>query len=223
MWKEEAIWIGEQINSLGLPDQGIECLNIGSSTKHYRESIKPYIHKMVIKPIIRRGQITNLDAKQDIGVDICGDLTDAEFRQCLAQRKYHLILCNNVLTHVKDPRGVFETISDCLTEDGYVIISAPSQYPYCADPYDSKFRPSRRDIEGMLPMLETIRFTSFESADTQRKRLASNKHLLLSFVANILFPRRGLRVWKNMVADLPQLDKNFVTIALVMRRKRSHT
>jgi hypothetical protein len=223
MWKEEAHWIGDQINSLGLPDRGVECLNIGSSTKQYRESTKPYIHEQVIKPITRRGRVTHLDAKPDSGVDICGDLSDPFFRQQLAKNKYSVILCNNVLTHVRDPRDVFEIIRQCLAEDGYVIISAPSQYPYCADPYDSKYRPSRADIETMLPMMETIRFATFESVDTQRKRLAGNKRLLLSFIANILFPRRGLRVWKNTVIDLPQLNKKFVTNALVMRRKRIHT
>lgn len=72
MWVTGANWIADQIDSISLPDHGIECLNIGSSTQTYRESIKPYIHELIIRPIAQRGRVTRLDAKEDCGVDICG-------------------------------------------------------------------------------------------------------------------------------------------------------
>ena len=219
MWKDEAVWIGEQIKSLDFGATTITCLNIGSSTKDYRESAKPYIHQFVMAPIYKVGKITHLDAKQDSGVDICGDLADPVFRGKLAENKYDLILCNNVLTHVKDPEFVYETITRCLSEHGFVIISAPNQYPYCADPFDSKYRPSRADIEEKLPSLETIQFARFESSETMLTRFMGNKRLLLAFLLNIIIPRRGLRVWKNIVGDLANLNKRFITIGLVMQKK----
>lgn len=219
MWKEEAVWIGEQIKSLNFCGKRIKCLNIGCSTKHYRESAKPYIHQYVMQPILHLGTITHLDAKQDVGVDVCGDLADPVFREKIAEEKYDLILCNNVLTHVQDPDHVYETISRCLSGDGVVILSAPTQYPYCADPFDSKYRPSRADIEKKLPTLETIRFVRLESSETMLTRFMANKILLLAFLLNVFVPRRGLRVWKNVAGDLIDLNKRFATLGLVMQRR----
>jgi SAM-dependent methyltransferase len=219
MWKQEAVWIGNNIEALNFSEHNISCLNIGSSTKFYRESLKPYIFKYVIQPIERRGVITHLDAKPGVGVDICGDLADPLFRSKVTGKKYELILCNNVLTHVPDPDHVYEIILKCLADDGFVILSAPNQYPYCADPFDSKYRPKRADIESKLPTLQVIQFMRFESSETLLSRLIANKKLLLAFIFNIIVPRRGLTVWKNVVADLFNLNRRFVTIGLVMHRQ----
>lgn len=130
-----------------------------------------------------------------------------------------MILCNNVLTHAQDPDNVYETILNCLAVDGFLILTAPNQYPYCADPFDSKYRPSRADIERKLPTLQTIRFVRFESRETMLTRLIANKRLLLAFLLNVVVPRRGLRVWKNVAGDLMNLNKRFATIGLVMYRQ----
>ena len=146
MWKHEAFWICNHIQALNFSENNISCLNIGSLTKFYRESLNPYIYKYVIQPIERIGIITHLDAKPGVGVDICADLADPLFRSKVTERKYDLILCNNVLTYFASPNHVYEIISKCLADDGFVILSAPNQYPYCADPYDSKYRSSQADI-----------------------------------------------------------------------------
>lgn len=86
MWKEEAVWIGEQINSLDFRGKEITCLNIGSSTKQYRESDKPYINQYVMQLIEHIGTITHLDAKHDVGVDVCGDMADPTFRAKIAEK-----------------------------------------------------------------------------------------------------------------------------------------
>lgn len=221
MWRDEAIWIGEMADQLNFSDKRIKCLNIGSSSKSYREIIKPYVWEYVIQVIERLGTITHLDAKSDVGVDICGDLADPAFRAKVSRQKYDLILCNNILTHVQDPDHVYELISECLADDGFVILSAPSQYPYCADPFDSKYRPTRADIEKKLPHLQTIKFLRFDSNETMLSRFVSNKHLLLAFVLNILVPRRGFSVWINIVGDLLNLNKPFSTVGLVMNQKSS--
>jgi len=218
VWIAEAKWIGDQIKLIDLPNNEIECLNIGSSTRTYRESLKPYIQELIIKPISKRGKITHLDSKCDVGVDICGDISDAHFREFLEAKKYNLILCNNVLTHVREPCDIFEIIDKCLMKNGFVIISAPQQYPYCADPYDSKYRPSIWDIQKMLPNFETINYTKFESNETLKQRLSGDLNLFLGFVLNVLIPRHGFLVWKNIIADIPNLDKRFTSIGLVMKK-----
>lgn len=218
MWKEEAVWIGQQIRNLNFQQRPINCLNIGSSTKIYREQTKPYINEFVIEPIIQLGKISHLDAKGDCGVDIVGDITNFEFRRFLARNKYNLILCNNVLTHVKDVGSVYEIILNCLVDGGFVIITAPSQYPYCADPFDSKYRPLQIDIERMLPSLKTISHIRIKSSETLLQRFLLNKRLFLVFLINIIFPRKGWRVWKNTVSDILDLTKNFEVVGLVMQR-----
>jgi len=217
MWKEEAAWIGEQIKTLNFHGDKVDCLNIGSSTKEYRELIKPYIHELVIEPIEKLGKITNIDAKEASGVDICGDLCDPNFRLKLSAKKYNLILCNNVLTHVQNPDVIYDTIIDCLADRGFAIITAPTLYPYCADPYDSKYRPAKTDIENKLSLLKVLITRSFQSSETQLSRLAGNRRLLLAFLLNIFFPRRGLQIWRNTVSDLVILNKRFESIGVVLQ------
>lgn len=219
MWREEAIWIGQEITKMDFGQQDVNCLNIGSSTRDYRELIKPYINEFVINPIERLGEITHLDAKEADGVDIVGDLTSLHFRRKMANHKYNLVLCNNVLTHVRDVNAVYDAISECLSEGGYVIITAPSQYPYCADPFDSKYRPSRADIEKMLPLFKTVAFTYIESGETMLTRFMLNKRSMLYFFLNILIPRKGWDVWRNTVSDMLDINKPFALVGLVMQKK----
>lgn len=219
MWKNEAIWVAQEISSLFPSKPRIKCLNLGSSTRKYREVDKPYIADNIMKPLGVYADIIHVDAKSGNGVDISGDFSNPEFRKSLGTDRYDLILCNNVLTHVNNIDHVFEIVNSCLADDGYLIVTAPNLYPYCADPFDYKYRPNQSDIEKKLPNLETVQFCEFESTDRHLDRLMKNRRLLLSFMFNIVVPRRGFRAWVNIVSDLPSINRNFKAIGLVMRRK----
>ncbi|MDO8344268.1 MAG: methyltransferase domain-containing protein [Cellvibrio sp.] len=218
MWESEAKWIASQVNEIRFNDalSTISCLNLGSSTLEYRIS-KPYI-ELLMESISRRGvTITHVDGKQGEGIDISGDFCDKQFRLNLSKRKYDLILCNNVLTHVQSASCVYEIINGCLAEGGYVIVSAPNIYPYCADPYDSKYRPSAEEIARNLPRFRVEKWTEIESTETHLTRLVQNPRQLFSFLHNICVPLRGIKRLKNVFSDVFNINKKFRIVCVVMK------
>ena len=219
MWKSEAEWIHDEIVEHGLVDASVDCLNLGSSTREYRQVKKPYIDELIIVPLMRTGRVVNVDVKPADGVDEVGDFADPAFIDRLASRRYGLILCNNVLTHVHDVEPVFEAIDRCAAEQGYVIITAPRIYPYCADPYDAKFRPSVADIQALLPGFRTMSSCRLTGSETHASRLASNLRLSLSLAANLVLPIAGMTRWRDVVSDLPNLFTRFETTCVMMQRR----
>lgn len=221
MWKSEAVWINRQILDLGLDRKPVRCLNLGSSTREYRESQKPYINELLVKPLSRLGSIANVYAKADDGVDEVGDFCDPSFVDRLTQARYDLILCNNLLTHVTCRSTIFKIIDRCLAEDGHAIVSAPSLYPYCADPYDAKYRPSVTDLGGALPGLSLTARTMLRSDETHMKRLLRNVRLSAGLAFNVLVPVAGWERWRNVISDLPHVFKRFQTTCVVLHRAPS--
>lgn len=218
MWKNEAVWVNQQIVDLGLDRKPVRCLNLGSSTRDYRERQKPYIQDLLVAPLSRFGTIRNVDAKADEGVDEVGDFCDPVFVDRLAEARYDLILCNNLLTHVTCRETVFTIIDRCLAEGGHAIVTAPSVYPYCADPYDAKYRPSVADLAGAVPNVDMIASTMLESDETHMTRLLRNPRLAAGLAFNILVPFAGLERWRNVTSDLPNVFTPFRTACVVLHR-----
>lgn len=218
MWKSEAVWVNRQIVDLGLDRKPARCLNLGSSTRDYRERQKPYIQDLLVQPLSRLGTICNVDAKADDGVDEVGDFCDPAFVDRLAETKYDLILCNNLLTHVTCRQTVFAIIDRCLADGGHAIVTAPSVYPYCADPYDAKYRPSVADLAGAIPNVALITSTVLESDETHMTRLLRNPRLSAGLAFNVLVPIAGLERWRNVTSDLPNLFTRFQTTCVVLHR-----
>jgi SAM-dependent methyltransferase len=218
MWKSEAEWINRQIVDLGLDHRPVRCLNLGSSTRAYRERQKPYIHDLLLAPLARFGTVCHVDAKADDGVDEVGDFCDPAFGDRLAQTRYDLILCNNLLTHVACRALVFAILDRCLADGGYAIVTAPSVYPYCADPYDAKYRPSVADLGRAVPDVDLIASTVLDSDETHMTRLLRNPRLSLGLAFNILVPVAGFERWRNVASDLPNLFTPFRTTCVVLHR-----
>ncbi|SDT95668.1 hypothetical protein SAMN05216296_0873 [Pseudomonas pohangensis] len=219
MWESEAQWMARKVRQIfyGGPLSNANCLNLGSSTIEYRASKKPYIG-LLMDVILKQGlDITHVDFKKGDGINISGDFCDEAFRLKLSEIKYDLILCNNVLTHVESPSCVYKIIDKCLVVGGYVIVSAPTIYPYCADPYDSKYRPSVQDVMSNLPRLQVVEWVEIESSETHLTRLKENPRQLVSFLYNIFVPIRGYRRWVNVLKDIYNINRKFKTICVLMK------
>lgn len=70
----------------------------------------------------------------------------------------------------------------------------------------------------MLPNFETINYIKFESNETLQQALSGDLNLFLRFVLNVLNTSHGFLVWKNIIADIPHLNKRFTSIGLVMKK-----
>ena len=118
-------------------------LNLGSSTRAFREIAKPHIQRELFGPLEAAGiRIIHADLKQADGVDVAGDILDLSVRTGLAARGFKCLLCANLLEHVRDRAAVAAACEAIVGPGGLILATAPSSYPYHADPIDTGFRPS---------------------------------------------------------------------------------
>jgi hypothetical protein len=82
------------------------------------------------------------DLKTGEGVDLTGDLLDPRLRERLRAMHFRCVLISNVLEHVRDRAAVAAACEDIAGPDGLVLVTAPSSYPFHADPIDNGFRPT---------------------------------------------------------------------------------
>ena len=222
MFIPEAEWIGKQISSLKFQTRPIRCLNLGSSTRDYREVQQPHVQNHVILPLLAMGSVTHVDAKAAEGVDLFGDLMDEAFWENIPSRAFDLVMCSNLLTHVTDQEKIFRLIRRSVAPGGYALISTPQIYPYCADPVDAKYRPSEVDILAHFEGFELYTAKQIELAETHYSRLRKEPKAVAAMVANIALPVRGLVRWKAVVSDIPNIFKPLTTICLILRAPDAH-
>src|SRR5690242_14926952 len=100
MLRDEANTIGRLLNSL--PADSISpVVNLGSSTRVFREVYQPFISELLFQPLASRGvSIVHADIKPDDGVDIVGDIDDPSFQARLRETGARLVLCSNMLEHI---------------------------------------------------------------------------------------------------------------------------
>jgi hypothetical protein len=125
MRAEEARHIADIVASIGLPP-GCVCLNIGSSTRHFREVEQPHISADLIRPLEARGmRFVHCDMKADDGVDLVGNVLDAEFQRRMADDRADLLLCCNVLEHLTDPQAFATACASLVRPGGYMVVTVP--------------------------------------------------------------------------------------------------
>jgi hypothetical protein len=140
MFEAEAIRLRKIL--LGRSDVS-PLLNLGSSTGHFRTVTKPHIERELFVPLRAAGiEIVHCDLKTGEGVDLTGDLLDPRLRERLRAMRFRCVLISNVLEHVRDRAAVAAACEDIAGPGGLVLVTAPSSYPFHADPIDTGFRPS---------------------------------------------------------------------------------
>ena len=217
MFVAEAKWVGDQISVLRFGAQKIKCLNLGSSTRAYREVVQPHVYQYIFNPLQEIADVTHVDIKAEEGVDIAGDFMDEEFWKKIPVGAFGLVVCCNLLTHVTDPKQIYKLIRRSIAPEGYIVISTPQIYPYCADPFDKKYRPSEMEILEGFKSFELIAKTKIRLTETHFSRLRKEPKAITSFVGNILLPIKGITRWKSVISDVPNIFKPLTTICLVLR------
>jgi hypothetical protein len=122
-------------------------LNLGSSTREFREIAKPHIHRELFGPLEAAGvEIVHSDLKQADGVDLAGDVLDPAIRAGLRARGFKALLCSNLLEHVEDRAAVAAACEEIVGPGGLILATVPCSFPYHADPIDTGYRPSPAEL-----------------------------------------------------------------------------
>ncbi|WP_409455222.1 methyltransferase domain-containing protein [Methylocystis sp. H62] len=164
-----------------------------------------------------RFSFTHADAKQGDGIDLSGDFCEPAFWEQINDRSYDVIICSNLLTHVFDRDIIINNIKRLAKEKSYIVVTSPFIYPYCADPYDSKFRPDCQQLLGLFPELELLDAATVSSGTGHVYRLLRNKRDLASFLINVILPRKGMKRWRNVASDVPNIFMHFQTSCVFLQ------
>jgi hypothetical protein len=148
MFETEAVRLREIL--LGRPAVS-PLLNLGSSTREFREREKPHIQRELFGPLEAAGvAVVHGDLKQADGVDLAGDIFDPAVQRDLKARGFRCVLLANLLEHVRDPKAVAAACEEIVGAGGLIVATVPSSFPYHADPIDTGLRPSPGELAGLF-------------------------------------------------------------------------
>jgi hypothetical protein len=132
-------------------------LNLGSSTRAFREQARPHIERELFAPLRAAGiEIVHSDLKQADGVDVPGDILDPAVRADLKARGFRSLLIANMLEHVRDRAAVAAACAEIVGPGGLILATVPSSFPYHADPIDTGYRPRPEALAAAFPGCEAV-------------------------------------------------------------------
>lgn len=154
MFDREAARLREMLLAQGAVSP---LLNLGSSTRRFREVDKPHIARELFDPLAAAGvSVVHSDLKQADGVDVAGDILDPAVQRDLAGRGFKCVLLANLLEHVRDRAAVAAACEAIVGPGGLILATVPSSFPYHADPIDTGYRPSPVELGALFRSSEIV-------------------------------------------------------------------
>ena len=217
MLYEEAQWLGRHLHALNASDISPLC-NLGSASEEYRRDAQPYIDTEIFLPARQRGiEVLHVDSKQEHGVDLVGDVTDAVFIARLAARRINAVMCCNLLEHVTDRPRVCDAILSMLPPDGYVIVSVPNCFPYHEDPIDTMFRPNVTELARLFPGTEIVS-ASIVRASRLRHDIGYNPTVMFWLLVRCCVPVYRPHKWYATVRRVRELIAGYKVTCVILRK-----
>lgn len=220
MLPEEAELMGRWVLALGLPP-GSTCLNIGSSTRRFREEVQPYIADRLFRPAERAGlRVVHCDLKEADGVDEVGDVLDPAVQRRLRDHRADLLICSNLLEHLTDPERFAGACGSLVRPGGHALLTVPLSFPYHPDPIDTMLRLRAPELSAMLPGWEVVRSAEVE-AGTYWRELRGGPRPLLALgrrLARVALPIHKPREWLPAAHQLLWLFKPYRGTLVLLRR-----
>lgn len=220
MRSEEAETLAAWILGLKLKP-GAVCLNIGSSTKRFREVDQPHIYEQFIAPLEASGiRFIHCDMKEAEGVDEVGDVLDPDFRSRLQGYRADVLVCSNLLEHLTKPKEFARACGELVRDGGYGLFSVPLSYPYHPDPIDTMFRPRPEDLAAMLPGWRPIEARVLEVGTYWEDLRKSGKPVqgLVRRLARAALPFYRPKKWRTNASRLAWLFRPY-RLSLVLLSK----
>lgn len=220
MRPEEADTLATWILELDLRP-GDVCLNIGSSTKYFREVQQPHLQDRFIRPLEEVGiRFVHCDMKDAEGVDEVGDILDPQFRSRLKRHQAKLLVCSNLLEHLEDPRSFASACPELVGPGGYGIFSVPYRYPYHPDPIDTMLRPAPEELATLLPGWTTMRTGRVTIGNYWRDLRKKGKPLLrlIRHAARVAMPFYRPHTWRANASRLSWLFRTY-SVSIVLMKK----
>lgn len=218
MMISDAKWLGEVLPQFS-DEELSPILNIGSSTKKFREQDQPHIHKYVFSPLEKRNvQVIHCDLKKAEGVDVQADIFDDEAIGKLRDYNPKAIICTHMFEHVEDRDDLAKRLMSLLPDGGLFFITVPNSYHHHADPIDTMYRPSPEELAALFKGQTIVRKEILIDGtywDKIRKRPVT---LFFRHFTRFFLPFISLKKWKRSMTKLYWLFAHYKVAAIVGRK-----
>jgi hypothetical protein len=194
-------------------------LNLGASSRRFREVEQPYIDALVFAPLAARGvRVVHADIKAAEGVDIVGDIfSDADLTQ-LKEVQPRAVICTHMFEHVRDRDELSRRLIALLPPRGLFIVIVPWSYHEHHDPIDTMFRPSPDELAALFAGQEIIEKTEL-TGDTYwpafRQRPVT---LFFRHFSRFFLPFLGWTAWQRSMRKLYWLAHPYKVSAILGRK-----
>jgi hypothetical protein len=225
MRRQEAAWVGEKLRALlGNEGAGRVVLNLGSGSKRFREVSKPYIDRDIFEPAARTGaRVVHADLKSGEGIEISGDLFDPAIQAKLRELRPQAIVACNIMEHLPtDLRRRFPAVLDgVLAPGGVLVVTVPYSYPYHADPIDTLYRPSPKELCALFPRYEVLDARTIDSESYGDEFLAGGPWRMTRKVLRMFFPFVRPKRWFSHAHRMLWLFRPYRLSGVVLRKPAS--
>jgi len=215
---EEASVIGDYLTLISFD----VCVNLGAGEVRQHALKKPWLDQFIYHPLKTRGiDIIHVDFAKYDEIDLVLDLTNTSSQYALKSisgRKCFL-LCN-VIEHIPEHlrKQTIGNLLEAMEPEDHLVVSVPKHYPYHADPIDSLYRPSARDLSAMLPInISLMKEVAAGNFYREIKTMPLGKRIRK--LAKPLWPFQSLDKYRGNLSRLRFLFRDYV-ITIVAGTKR---
>jgi hypothetical protein len=202
MFETEARWLAAELERFE-PERLSPLLNLGSSTKIFREQIQPWTEESLFRPLRARGvEIVHVDVRDEPGVDLRADLTEPTNVPRLRALAPRALLCCNLLEHVTQPERLARHCLDILPRGGLAFVTVPFSYPYHRDPIDTLYRPDPTELSELFVGADLLSGAIIGAGMSYRDEIRRRPWLLMRHVARLPAPFVSLERWKRSMVKL---------------------
>jgi hypothetical protein len=202
MFETEARWLAAELERFE-PERLSPLLNLGSSTKIFREQIQPWTEESLFRPLRARGvEIVHVDVRDEPGVDLRADLTEPTDVPRLRALAPRALLCCNLLEHVTQPERLARHCLDILPRGGLAFVTVPFSYPYHRDPIDTLYRPDPTELSELFVGADLLSGAIIGAGMSYRDEIRRRPWLLMRHVARLPAPFVSLERWKRSMVKL---------------------
>lgn len=217
MFKQEARWIFRQIAALPAGEVS-PMLNLGSSTRQFREIEQPWTERELFGPLRDRGvQVIHVDIREGDGIDLRADILEDGDLPRLKAFAAKSILCCNILEHVAEPKLLANRCSAVLKSGGIIFATVPYSYPHHRDPIDTMYRPSPSELSALFAPAKMLCGEILDVGESYRGQVRQRPWILLRHLLRAPVPFLGFEKWKRSMGKLYWLVHNYKVTAAVFR------
>lgn len=219
MLRQEAEWLAHVLPGFSSGDLS-PMLNIGSSTRVYREQIQPYIQSLIFAHLENRNvEVIHCDLKREDGVEIAGNIFEDSTLKTMQARSPRSVLCANMFEHVLDRQALADRLMALVPAGGLIILTVPRSYPYHQDPIDTLYRPTPEELMRLFPGTILVKAQIIE-AGSYRDKLRKKPWLILRHLLRLPTPFYRFRRWKQVMQKLYWVIYPYQVTCLILRKSQ---